>query len=803
MMKNRIQNDAALWVAAAALWCAGCANLSQQGPATPSNGAASAPPKAASQRPPAPQASNADPRASSAAPAQPRQAQAEIFPGTGAYVDPKAAAAGTQAATEDGQIRLNFKAAELSEVVKAILGDLLKVNYIIDEKVKGQVTLETSRPLNRDALIPTLEAVLRTQGAVLIQTGNLYRVVPQTAALTGGLGAQPRLLRGRGFQVVVVPLQHIAAKEIEKILKPLQAPNTLVQIDSRRNLLILAGTETEVAQMLQTVETFDVDQLRGTSVGLFRLLSVDAKTLRTELEQVFGEGADGAGMLRFITLERLNALLVITPQPRHLETVQQWIRRLDRTDEGAGSGLHVYYVQNSRATHLADVLAPLFGIEQQRQDPQAALRLAPGARAATIQSDIGMGVPTRGGGTGSAASADRAASAAAETSSGARAPEGRPVALRTTVEAPSARSSADDLEVGAVTIIADDQRNALIVKANATDYAKVEQAIRKLDIWPFQVLVEATIVDVELTGELSLGVEWFIKGSLGSKDTRSILDLGREGLAAQVPGFSYTVIDAAGVIRGVLNTLAAESRLKVVASPTTMVMDNHKAMIRVGDQVPIRTSDATSIATSGVAPIIASTIEYRDTGVMLEVIPRVNASGMVQLEIRQEVNDVQRTTSSGIDSPTINQRRINTTVAVQSGETIVLGGLIRDHKLKAESGIPFLHKLPIVGYLFKTETNVSERSELIVLITPTAVKDQAEARAVTEELRQRMKETSIPAWMLPVGKEPQNGSVPKESPPNESLPQAPQSKQLPPGSAPAEPTPSEPPVKQPEASTSG
>ena len=168
---------------------------------------------------------------------------------------------------------------------------------------------------------------------------------------------------------MVVPLQYIAAKEIEKILKPLQAPNSLLQIDSRRNLLILAGTETEIAQMLQTVETFDVDQLRGTSVGLFRLQTVDVKTVRGELEQIFGEGADGAGMLRFIALERLNALLVITPQPKHLETVQQWIRRLDRTEESAGSGLHVYYVQNSRAQHLAEVLAPLFGIERQKSGP--------------------------------------------------------------------------------------------------------------------------------------------------------------------------------------------------------------------------------------------------------------------------------------------------------------------------------------------------------------------------------------------------------------------------------------------------
>ena len=766
MMKTGIRATAVPWFAAGALWCAGCTSVPPQTPTASSNPTAvfgnpvSRPPV------PATGAQDAE-RVAPAAPPRPRPPPAELYPGTSTYVDGKAASRGAQAAAEDGQIRLNFKGADLSEVVKAILGDLLQANYVIDDKVKGTVNLETSRPMSRDALIPTLEAVLRTHGAALIQTGSLYRIVPQSAALTSGLSPYASLQRGRGFQVVVVPLQYIAAKEIEKILKPLQAPNSLLQIDARRNLLIFAGTESEIAQMLQAVETFDVDQLRGTSVGLFRLQAVDVKTVRGELEQIFGEGADGAGMLRFIALERLNALLVITPQPKHLETVQQWIRRLDRTEESAGSGLHVYYVQNSRAQHLAEVLAPLFGIERQRADPQGAPRLAPGARPSAIQSDIGM-VPTRG--TASAASADRPAGA--ETPSGQRSVEGKPIALRTAAEPPGLRSLADELDVGAITIIADDQRNALIVKANATDYAKVEQAIRKLDIWPLQVLVEATIVDVALTGELSLGVEWFIKGSINGYPTRSLLDLGAPGIGPQVPGFSFTLLDAAGAIRAVLNALASDSRLKVVSSPNMMVMDNHKAVIRVGDQVPVRTSEASSIATSGVAPIIASTIEYVDTGVLLEVTPRVNSSGMVQLDIRQEFNDVQRTTSSGIDSPTINQRRINTTVTVQSGETVVLGGLIRDRKIHTKSGVPGLMRLPLVGALFRSELETSERSELIILITPTAVKDPGEARAISEELMRRMKEAPAPAWMRPVANEPQNGSPPQESTPKESPPGA-------------------------------
>jgi general secretion pathway protein D len=669
----------------------------------------------------------------------------EIYAGSGEFIDAKAASRSAVTAAGDGKFTMNFRGADLKEVIKTILGDLLKANYIIDDKVRGQVNLETRRPIGPDELIPTLEALLRTQGAVLTRSDSVYQIVPQGAALTGPVSTNVTLQRDRGYQVLVVPLRYIAAKEIEKILKPLSPPNGLVQVDARRNLVFLAGTESELANMLKTVDTLDVDQFAGMSIGLFRLSAVDVKTIRRELEEIFGEGGPEGAMLRFVPLERMNAFLVITPQPKYLDRVQEWIKRLDRVDEGASAGLYVYYVQNSRATHLAEVLGPLFGIESAKRDALPPARLAPGTRPGQIRSDSGA---ARAGGVGAPALGGQAVLQPA-----ASAADGRPLAL-SSPEGALPRTGSGELDVGTVSIIADDRRNALIVKATAADYAKIEQVIRKLDIWPFQVLIEATIVDVELSDELSLGVEWFLKGRLGGRSTQSRLDLGGPGIAPLVPGFSYTILDSANSIRAVLNTLASESKLKVVSSPTMMVLDNHKASIRVGDQVPVRTSEATGLNTSATSPIIASSIDYKDTGVLLEVTPRVNASGMVHMEIHQEVNDVSATTSSGIDSPTINQRRINTTVAVQDGETVVLGGLIRDRKSGSEAGVPFLHHLPILGWLFKSRTDSASRSELIVVITPSAVRDQAEARAVTDEMQRRLTEITLPAWLG--NKEPRN-----------------------------------------------
>jgi general secretion pathway protein D len=680
----------------------------------------------------------------SLAEARRRQPQVERYPATGEVVDAGAASRPAYTASTEGKFTLNFKGAELREVIKAILGDLLKANYVVDDKVRGPVNLETRRPISRDELIPTLETLLRTQGAVLVHSDHLYQIVPQSSALTSAVSPHVTLQRDRGYQVLVVPLRFIAAKEMEKILKPLQPANSLLEVDSRRNLVMLAGTQAELAHMLKTIDTFDVDQLQGMSVGLFRLAAVDVKTIRRELEEIFGEGgAEGAGMLRFVPLDRLNAFLVITPQPKYLDRVEEWVKRLDRIDEGAAAGLHVYYVQNSRATHLAEVLGPLFGVEGRAGAgalPPA--RLAPGTRPA----QLGTGAPTRQP-AGGAPSTGLGAGQGAAISTAAAPADVRPLAFSSPADALIGRLGSGELDVGAVTIIADDKRNALIVKSTAADYAKIEQVIRKLDIWPFQVLVEVTIVDVELSDELSLGVEWFLKGQSRGRRAEARFDTGAAGLAPIVPGFSFTLLDTANNIRAVLNMLASESKLKVISSPTMMVLDNHKASIRVGDQVPVRTSEATGITASATSPIIASSIDYKDTGVLLEVTPRVNASGMVHMEIHQEVNDVSQTTSSGIDSPTINQRRINTTVAVQDGETVVLGGLIRDRKSGSEVGIPWLHQLPLLGWLFKSRTDVAARSELIVVITPSAVRDQAEARAVTDELRRRMSEVTLPDWL--------------------------------------------------------
>ena len=638
-------------------------------------------------------------------------AQAEYYTGTGTFIDLSTRPAGEPI---NGDITFNFQDAEISEIVRTILGDILQVNYILDDRVRGVANMQTVRPINREALIPTLEKLLQVNGAALVDQGDFYEVLPIDSINGGTVSLKANLSADRGYQMLVIPLQYIGAQEMVKILEPMKPRQGLLEADVRRNMVTLAGTQAELINLRETIKAFDVDQLQGMSVGLFRLQAVDPEQLMSELEVIFGDAAEGplAGVVSFLPIERLNALLVITPQKKYLRDAGAWIRRLDRTEGAQGLGMYVYYVQNGRAENLAEMLSGLFeGQRRNRAEQDAALSTQTSTQTTTDQA----------------------------------AAEGTDESI-TRVEA--SRSAPANLDVGDVDIIADNENNALLIMASPTDYDKVYRAIQKLDVLPLQVLVEATIVEVSLEDELRYGLNWFFKSHLGNT-SKGIGTIGGSPLqsAADAVGSATFEVFKAGQTRALLNLLASDSRLNVISSPSLMVLDNRTAEIRVGDQVPIRTSSTTNTASDTLNT--TSTIQYRDTGVLLEVTPRVNAGGMVVLDITQEVNDVaEQTTSSNIDSPTIIQRRINTSVAVQSGETLVLGGLIKENRTNGSEGVPYLRHMPVVGWAFGSRGKSVSRTELVVMITPTAVTDTADAREVTREYQNKLRGLELPVRPL-------------------------------------------------------
>lgn len=633
-----------------------------------------------------------------------------VFPGTGVFV--KAAPAVMPPGAPQGEdIVLNFDGADIREVAKTILVDILHESYIIDPKVGGTVNVHTSRAIKRGDLLPTLETVLRMNGAALVkESDGLYRILPSANAakglLTPQLGDVNKPLPS-GFSVQLVPLKYVGVREMAKILEPFAPETGAIRADELRNMLILAGGEKELRHLIETIDIFDVDWMSGMSVGLFTLHSTDVKTLYSEIEKLFGDKTMNplAGVVRLVPIERLNALLVVTPQREYLEQARLWVERLDRVGgSDGGTRLFVYPVQNGKAERLATLLGSIFSKQGATSKTTPAASVAPGLTPTEIASEASAPLSS----TGVLPAASQKAS---------------PVASSTTAD--TQFSSAD----GSLRVIADKDNNALVIMTTPDQYEKIESALRKLDVAQRQVLIEVTIAEVTLTGDMKYGVEWFFTNGarLGGQ-----LDIGDSGIAALAPGFSYTWKDSAGSIKAVLNALAADSKLNVISSPHLMVMDNQTAKIQVGDRVPAGDTQ-TVVGTN-----VVSSVQYLDTGVQLSVTPRINANGMVAMDITQEVSNATTTTTSKINSPTISKRSVHSIVAVQSGETMVLGGMITDNKSRASSGLPLLSEIPVMGALFGSQTIVDNRTELLVMITPRVVGNPQQSREVTAEIRDRM-----------------------------------------------------------------
>jgi general secretion pathway protein D len=655
--------------------------------------------------------------APSAEVAAPKPLVPAVERGTGVFLRPRPnphTATVTRGAA--GGVTLNVVDADIREVVRMVLQDALGANYVIDPTVQGTITVQTMQPAGAEDLAAILDAVLRINGAALVRDGDLYQVVPIGRAMVSGVTPTiyPSPEAGMpGFGIRIIPLRFISASEAVRLLEPFAPPGGTIQMDPSRNFLLLAGLPAELDTLSELVASFDVDWLAGMSFGLFPLTSASASDVVVELEEVFGaaEARPLAGVVRFLRIDRLNAVLVISSQPAYVDRAQTWIARLDRV--GGEPQVYVYPVQNGRAADLAGVLSETFSF------PTATVGapdlLAPGLEPVEIRS--------RGFTLAEEEVDEELDEADAAQPRLGTAPSG---IERRTPGDPASFSKGD------VRIVADENTNSLVIHGTPQVYKEVESALRQLDITPLQVLIEATIAEVSLQGDLRYGVEWFFRYGDVSLAFSSL----NSGLvSAQPPGF--TALFANADVRAVFNALEEVSDIKVISSPQLLVLNNQTARLQVGDQVPIATQSAVSV-TDPDAPVVNS-IEQRDTGVILSVTPRVNASGLVLMDIEEETSDVVPTTTSRIDSPTIRQRRVASTVAVRSGQTVVLGGLIQDGVDADSTGIPVLHSLPIVGPLFGVKNHTSRRTELLIVITPRVIRSPDQARVATEELRQRLR----------------------------------------------------------------
>jgi general secretion pathway protein D len=677
------------------------------------------------------------PEAVVAAPAvaEPRRSRAEVQVGSGEFINREAASRPVMGPI-DGNVTFNFEGESVQAVVKAILGDFLQENYVIAPNVQGTVTFSTSKPLNANQARGVLEYILSQNGLAMVYKDGRYTVLPIGQAIPGNL--TPRVGppgAARGFEIRIVPLSYVAPSEMEKLLQPFVKQGAIVRADNARSLIMLAGNGDELKSYLETIEVFDVDWLAGMSVGVYPLDRVEATTVVPELERVFGEGGATplAGMFRFLPIERMNAVLVITPQPRYLQEAEKWLARLDRGGADAGAQLFVYYVRNVKAQDLGDKLTEIFtgslssGGGQRPSAPIGAV--VPGVESVEIRSlNQAKGEPGK-----------------ADDDAGKAAPAGGGSGGIAIIES-------EDIRITAI-----EESNALLIRATPVQYDAILAAIKRLDVVPLQVHIEVKILQVDLTNNLEYGVEWYFENAFSSTDSsrfrvnnRRFEQTGERGYAwnsysgrVGTGGIGWTFLNTSA--EAVITALQGESNVQVLSAPSLVVLNNKEASINVGKQIPVVSSYINPSGGivdpgtgTGVGGIGQSYVQFRDTGIILSVTPRVNPGGLVFLEIKQE-KSTPEATAGPTGNVAVNRSTIETEVAVQSQQTVVLGGLISDELSRGKTGVPGLSKIPIIGGLFGKQTNNNLRQELLVLITPTVIENEDDTRQMSESYRERFR----------------------------------------------------------------
>ncbi|PIV32756.1 MAG: type II secretion system protein GspD [Lysobacterales bacterium CG02_land_8_20_14_3_00_62_12] len=657
---------------------------------------------------------------------------AHVEPGTAKFLNEDAANRRPADSTAAGEVVFNFEAESLPAVVKAILGDLLQENYVIAPGLAGQVTFATAKPISADQAMGVLEMLLSWNNATLVYRDGRYTVLPVAQAVAGNL--VPRtgpITTAKGYEVRAVPLKYISATAMQEVLTPYARAGAILKADNTRSMIVIAGTRADLGNYLQTIETFDVDWLAGMSVGVYPLERVEAATVVPELEKIFGEGGPTplAGMFRFMPIERINAVLVITPQPEYLSQAESWLGRLDRGGSESGAQLFVYYVKNVKAVDLGDKLSEVFGSAGNAgaRSPASVGRVAPGGSVEikSINSQQGR--------------KDAASEAKAESRASLQPSSSEGISI----------SSSDDIRITSI-----EESNALMIRATPGQYESILGAIKRLDIVPLQVHIEAKILQVSLTGELSSGVRWFFEnatGLTGSGTSAADFNAIRPnrgvwnsfaGSFTSTAGLAWTFLKNNQEV--FISALQSAGNTKVLSAPSIVVLNNKTASLNSGTQIPVNSTSfqpigGTTGGTTGGNNSFFNSTQFRDTGITLDVTPRVNPGGLVYMEIREEKSVPGAASSAVNGNVSVDKSTIETEVAVQSGETVVLAGLIEDTRTSSRSGVPGLVKIPLLGRLFGNNSNGSTRSEILVLITPTVIDSSESARNLTIEYQSRFK----------------------------------------------------------------
>jgi general secretion pathway protein D len=676
---------------------------------------------------------------------------------------------------------LNFEGAPVATVAKVVLGDIMQTGYTIDPRVQGTVSLVSVRPVPKSDIIFVLENALRINGVVLVRDATGYRLTPVGDAVGAGHVDSAPNNPEPGYGVSVVPLQFVSAQTMLKLMDSFATKPGVVRADTTRNLLLIQGTGPERRTAVETATGFDVDWMRGQSIGIFPVTNSGPEPIIAELEKIVDSGENGLSqnMIKMQPIARLNAIMVVAKKPALLHTAETWIRRLDRSDSTRTS-VHVYKVKYGEAKQIARVLTDMFGGGSSSNSllDSADNQIAPGsgtsASGSSSFSNNANGSNSTNGGNSSSQQPGSGFGTRLGTAFGGPQNGANGGNLGQLDKGNGAGSGGPPL-LQNVRITPDVVNNTLLIYADQGNYKIIEAALQQVDQRQLQVAIDATIAEVDLTDELQYGVQFFLTShALGLRpDQGSILNststtatttipstttaaaattatttastvagtAANALLSRTVPGFNFLVGQEAQPA-AILTALHTVTGVKVLSNPSLVVMNNQSATLQVGNQVPISTGSASVLnAATASSNTIVNTVDYRNTGIILHVSPRVSANGDVRLEIEQEISNVLPGSAANALNPTIQERKVKSSISIANGQTVLLAGLIQDQKNENKSGIPLLDDLQGIGNAFSNQDNTKMRTELIIFIRPQIIGDGMEAHTIAEEFRSKLRGT--------------------------------------------------------------
>lgn len=673
-----------------------------------------------------------------AAPAAPEDSRAAVE-----YVAPASGQALASGNVEGGGVTpgfggggydLNFDNAPLTNVAKVVLGDILGQSYVIDPRVQGTISLASGRPVPKSELLYVLEAALRTSGNALVRDASGYRIVPMNEAAGAGSTDSAAARAEPGYGLSVVPLRYVSAQTLLPLLDGFGVRTGAVRVDPGRNILLIQGPGTERRSLIDTVMKFDADWMRGQSVGIYPVKNSAPEPIISELEKLMdsGEGGLSANLVKLQPINRLNAIMVVTGRADMLRTAATWIARLDRAD--TTTAVRVYRLRYGEARQIAKVLNDLFLGQSSAGLDLASSQIAPGSGVQSSSSGPGGQALSVAQKLGAAPVNPEPARAAAE-------PEG---------PGPAPGTGGGGALLSGVRITADQVNNSLLIYASQENYRIIERTIAQLDQQQLQVAIEATVAEVTLNDTLAYGVQFYLTSKdlgLGRNNGSALNTLSSEitdqAINRVLPGFNL-LVGRENQPKMILDALHTVTDVKVLSNPSLVVVDNQPATLQVGDEVPVSTGSATVLSSSNT---VVNTIEYKNTGIILRVVPRVNVNGQVRLEVEQEISNVTQETATGSGAsastttltPTVSQRKVKSTIVVTSGQTVLLAGLINERHNGNRQGVPGLDQVPVVGDAFSHRTGTIKRTELIIFIRPQIIRDGFDAHTVAEEVRAKLR----------------------------------------------------------------